>query len=215
MSIIERASKTGIVASIVAASVFLTVAPAQAATTTWFSGDGCHNVWRNESGGSTSQSRTGTRGEGGSTAGLSQITVYHGTAYTQQWAGSAEVNSPRGYAKGKFKVDWAGGKNGECAGRSYGRALNVGAPGMAAPADDSLTSVSRAARSDIEAEAFEKKNDDSVVLSVEQDGFTFSATFSNSQVESGAATMTFGTNENEAHTVSFDPSSATQIEITE
>ncbi|MFC6354588.1 hypothetical protein [Luethyella okanaganae] len=78
----------------------------------------------------------GIRGTGGSTAGLSKITVYFGGYSSSTWSGSLHVNGPRSYGAGKFMVFWNGGQNGECAGQSHGSALNVGAPATSPqPAD--------------------------------------------------------------------------------
>lgn len=196
----------------------LTGAPAMAATAQWHYGDACHNVIRSETGATLSQSRTGVRGSGGSSAGLSQLTVWFGANSTTAWTSSMDQNGDgtRGYKAGKLRVNWSGGQAGECSGKSVGTALNVGAPGsrIAEPVPESATVLESETVDGVDVNASENTTTGVVTVSAAGDDFDTSAVFTAEQVANGEAQMfILSTDESEGLLVTYDPAANAAIDV--
>lgn len=187
---------------------------ASAATATWYSGPGCHNVVRSETGATLSQSRTGIQAEGGSTAGLSTLTVWYGTATTAQQASKVTISDERSrtYLPGKFRLDWNGAINGECTGDSYGRALNAGSPG-ARQVSSGFATIASAVVDGWQLAAVEETS--GVTVSAESNGMTYSAVFSPQQIAAGAAEILItDTRSGESHLVTYEPDVEEPLRVT-
>lgn len=192
----------------------LLATPAQAAVATWWSGKPCHGQWYNEGGASLTQTRTGQKAVGGSSGGLSQISVYFGSFGTSAWAGSAQVSGPRSYAAGRFKVDWAGGKSGECSSNSgYGQATDVNIPGGRSIDSQATQPTDAVAIGDWALTATNHPDSTLVTVAASQGEYTISADFTDSQVTAGEAQLLILPKFGDSELVSYTAESASPFSI--
>jgi hypothetical protein len=197
------------IASILSAIALTAAAtqPALAADATWFDGQACHNVWRTESGSTLSQSRTGIRGSGGSTAGMSRITVYFGDAATTVWAGEATVTNARSFRPGRFTIFFSGGKDGECTGKSYGTALDV-----SRPREGATPASAYAAELDNWRLRAEPRPDGAIELSAARDERTHEVVFDRRAVANGAVQFEVGSGAARS-VITYDPARSERFSI--
>ena len=135
--------------------------------------------------------------------------MYFGTYGSQVWAGSLQIDGPRSYAAGRFKVDWAGGKAGECATNGYGQAINVGAPGRIAsiqPTDASVVG-------DWALAATEHPDSAAVTVAATKGEYTISAEFTDAQVAAGDAQLLILPENGKSELVSYTAESASPFSI--
>lgn len=178
--------------------------PVSAASATWFSGDGCHNVMRTESGGSLYQSRTGIRAEGGSVGGMSTLTVWYGDTSTTQASSVVEIrdDSTRTYRKGQFRIMFDGARDGECAGESYGRLIDAGAIQRVS----STTDEEGQSAGEWHISASDDVSSGGITVFAGHAGATYSAVFSREQVNRGEARILVTDHSTgESRRVTYDP----------
>lgn len=135
-----RSGGASIVGLLGAAAMVLTgVAPATAATTTWFNGTASFGSVYTE--GTVWQSRTGiTAGfTENQTSGSLRIYVWFGTAYNVCWANSCDQYDSRSYKKGKLKFNGYGDSSDTIGMRA--RAENVGPLNLGSSVPDETDSA--------------------------------------------------------------------------
>lgn len=161
-------------------------------------------------------SRTGQRGYGGNSAGGSWLTVWFGSTWSEFNQISGDVNGPRSYALGKFKVEFSGGVAGECAGASQGAAINVGAPRLVSAADSRLappdtTGLPAESSSEVNGyalTAWSLADQGLVRVEASADGYTFGTEFTPQQIAAGEAVFLVGDEAGATALISFTPGSS-------